>query len=131
MKIKEQLMAKKLETEIVEMLKERFRNRKIEDVPEHISKLRMAKDMFDKFYDFKSGDLVVWKQGLRNKARPALNEPAIVMQVLDTPLKDQNKQDSGRPYFNEPLDLILGLIDEDGEFVVYHYDKRRFEPYKE
>lgn len=122
---------KKLETEIVEMLKERFRNRQIENVPEHISKLRRAKEMFDKVYDFIPGDLVVWKKGLRNKARPALNEPAIVMQILDTPLRDQNKQDSGTPYFNEPLDLVLGLIDEDGEFALFHYDKRRFEPYQE
>jgi hypothetical protein len=78
---KKQLMAEnKLETEIAEMLRESFRNRKIENVPEHISKLRTAKDMFDKVYDFKAGDLVVWKKALRNKARPALNEPAIVMQ---------------------------------------------------
>ncbi len=122
---------KKLETELVEILKERFRNRKIENVPEHISKLRTAKGMFDKVYDFKPGDLVVWKNTLKNKARPAVNEPAIIMQILDTPLRDQNKQDSGTPYFNEPLDLVLGLIDEDGEFAIFHYDKRRFEPYQE
>jgi hypothetical protein len=121
---------KKLETEIAEMLRERFRNRKIENVPEHISKLRTAKDMFDKVYDFKPGDLVVWKQGLRNKARPALNEPAIVMQILETPLRDPEKQDSGTPYFNEPLNLVLGLIDDDGDFAIFHYDNRRFEPYQ-
>jgi hypothetical protein len=121
----------KLETEIAEMLIERFRNRKIENVPEHISKLRTAKDGFDKVYDFKPGDLVIWKKGLRNKARPALNEPAIVMQILDTPLRDQDKQDSGTPYFNEPLDIVLGLIDEEGDFAIFYYDKRRFEPLKE
>lgn len=121
---------KKLETEIAEMLRERFRNRQIENVPEHINKLRTAKHMFDKVYDFKPGDLVIWKKGLTNRARPALNEPAIVMLILDTPLRDQNKQDSGTPYFNEPLDLVLGLIDEDGEFAIFHYDKRRFEPYQ-
>jgi hypothetical protein len=122
---------KKLETEMVEMLRERFRNRQIENVPAHISKLRTARDVFDKVYDFKRGDLVVWKKGLRNKAKPALNEPAIVMQILDTPLRDQDKQDSGTPYFNEPLDLVLGLIDEEGDFAIFHYDKRRFEPYQE
>jgi len=122
---------KKLETGIAEMLKERFRNREIEDVPAHISKLRMAKDEFNKIYDFKPGDLVVWKKDLSNKARPALREPAIVMQVLEPPLRDQNKQDSGSPYFNEPLDLVLGLIDEDGDFVIFYYNKRRFEPYQE
>ncbi len=122
---------KKLGTELAEMLKERLRNRKIENVPEHISKLRVAKDGFDKAYDFKLGDLVVWKKGLKNKIRPALNEPAIVMEILDTPLKDENNQDSGTPYFNEPLDFGLGLIDDDGDFTIFHYDKRRFEPNQE
>jgi hypothetical protein len=122
---------KKFETEIAEMLRESFRNRKIENVPEHISKLRAAKGVFDKVYDFKPGDLVVWKPGLRNKARPALNEPAIVMQILETPLTDPDKPDSGTPYFNEPLDFVLGLIDDDGDFAIFHYDKRRFEPLKE
>jgi hypothetical protein len=121
---------KKLETEIAEMLRERFRNRKIENVPDHISKLRAAKDGFNKVYDFKPGDLVIWKQGLRNKAKPAFNEPAIIMQILETPLRDEDKQDSGTPYFNEPLDLVLGLIDEEGDFTIFHYDKRRFEPYQ-
>ena len=122
---------KKLESEIAEMLKERFRNRKIENVPEHINKLRSARLVFDKSYEFKLGDLVVWKKGLKNKIRPSLNEPAIVMQLLDTPLSNPNKQDFGSPYFNEPLDLVLGLINENGDFVLFHYDKRRFEPYQE
>ena len=42
-----------------------------------------------------------------------------------------DKQDSGTPYFNEPLDLILGLIDEEGDFAIFYYDKRRFEPLEE
>lgn len=69
-----------------------------------------------KCYEFKSGDLVVWKKGLKNKVRPALNEPAIVMDVLTEPLKDENKTSSGTPYFNEPLDLVLGLLDTDVRF---------------
>jgi len=58
-------------------------NRQIENVPEHISRLCTARDVFDKVYDFKPGDLVVWKKGLKNKIKPALNEPAIVMQHRD------------------------------------------------
>lgn len=122
---------KKLETEIAAMLKERFRNRKIENISAHIKQLCDAKDVFYKAYDFRVGDLVMWKDGLKNKVRPALNEPAIVMAVLEEPLKDQNKQDSGTSYFNEPLDLALGLIDDDGDFIIFYYDQRRFEPYKE
>jgi hypothetical protein len=123
------MAAKKLETEIAELLKERFRNRKIENMPAHIAKLQVAREAFGKVYDFKSGDLVVWKKGLKNRARPALGEPAIVVQVLETPLKDETKE-SGTAYFNEPLDLALGLLDEDEDFTVFHYDRRRFEPYQ-
>lgn len=122
---------KKLETEIAAMLRERFRNREIKDMPAHIGKLREAKEVFCKNYEFKVGDLVVWKAGLKNKGRPALNEPVIVMEVLDIPLKDGDKQDSGTPYFNEPLDIALGLVDDDGDFIMFYYDKRRFEPYQE
>jgi len=123
------MAAKKLETEIADLLKERFRNRKIENMPAHIAKLQAAREAFGRVYDFKSGDLVVWKKGLKNRARPALGEPAIVVQVLETPLRDQAKE-SGTPYFNEPLDLVLGLLDEDEDFMIYHYDHRRFEPYQ-
>jgi hypothetical protein len=121
---------RKIETEIAEMLKEHFRNRKIEDIPAHITKLQTAKQEFDRIYDFKPGDLVVWKRGFKNKARPALDEPVIVVQVLETPLRDQIKNDSGTPYFNEPLDLVLGLLDEDGDFMIFYYDRQRFEPYQ-
>ncbi len=123
------MATKKLETEIADLLKERFRNRKIENMPVHIAKLQAAREAFGRVYDFKPGDLVVWKKGLKNKARPALGEPAIVVQTLETPLRDQAKE-SGTPYFNEPLDLALGLLDEDEDFVIFHYDRRRFEPYQ-
>ncbi len=118
-------------TDLAKMLSERFHNQRIENIPEHISRLKTAKDMFDKIYDLKSGDLVVWKESLKNKIRPALNEPAIVMEILESPLRDMNKQDAGSAYFNEPLDLLLGLINEDGDFVIFYYDKRRFKPYQE
>lgn len=123
------MATKKLETEIADLLKERFRNRKIENMPAHIAKLQAAREVFGRVYDFKSGDLVIWKKGLKNRARPALGEPAIVVQTLETPLRDQAKE-SGTPYFNEPLDLALGLLDEDEDFVIFYYDRRRFEPYQ-
>ncbi|NJO18620.1 MAG: hypothetical protein HC877_23705 [Thioploca sp.] len=98
-------------------------------MPAHIAKLQATKAVFDKVYDFKPGDLVIWKKGLKNRARPALNEPAIVVAVLEKPLIDNTKE-VGSTYFNEPLDLVLGLLDEDGDFITFHYDHRRFEPYQ-
>jgi hypothetical protein len=72
---------------------------------------------------------VKWKEGLRNRKYPAINEPVIVVRVLDTPFFD----DSEKPYsalFREPLDILLGLVDSEGDLVTFHYDRRRFEPFK-
>jgi len=52
--------------------------------------------------------------------------------VLDAPLLD-NEEESGSTYFRDPLSLVLGVIwDRDpgrGDFVTFHFDGRRFEPW--
>ena len=77
--------------------------------------------------NFKSGQLVKWKPSLRNKSKPMYNEPAIVVDVLDEPILGENKE-TGSAYFREPLDLILGFLDDEN-LVLFHFDKRRFELY--
>jgi hypothetical protein len=79
-------------------------------------------------HEFQGGQLVKWKNGMRNRSAPQLNQPAIVIQVLAEPIYD-NELQSGSTYFHEPLDLILGVVDKDGDFLIFHFDKRRFEPY--
>ena len=83
---------------------------------------------------FAPGDLVTWKAGLKNKRHPRYGQPAVVVEVLETPLRD-GEDDSGSTYFREPLDLVLGLIwDSDpgrGELMVFHYDSRRFQLWTE
>jgi len=79
--------------------------------------------------EFKVGDLVCWKPDLKNRRRPKKGEPAIVVEKLDTPVYDEEKG-PGSAYFREPLDFVLGFLDEeDGEFVLYHFDSRRFRKY--
>lgn len=85
-------------------------------------------EIFTKSYEFKRGDLVRWKKGFQNKALPRENEPAIVIDVLQNPVMD-NEENGGSAYFQEPLNLILGVLDPDGDFLTFHFDKRRFEPY--
>jgi hypothetical protein len=82
-------------------------------------------------HEFKVGVLVKWKEGLKNKKRPYSNQPAIVVQLLETPLINKFGEETGSPYYREPLDIVLGLFDDDGEFLMFYYDKRRFEPYSE
>ena len=80
-------------------------------------------------HTFAPGQLVAWKKGLKNRRRPTIGEPAIVIEVLNSPILDV-EADPGLPYFREPLDIILGVIDEDGDFLRYHFDSRRFEPFR-
>jgi len=79
-------------------------------------------------HHFKVDQFVEWKPGLKNKIRPRINEPAIVIQLLEEPLIDE-KQDSGSPYFREPLDMVIGIIQDNG-LILFHVDKRRFKPYE-
>jgi len=74
---------------------------------------------------FKPGDLVQWKLGLKNKRKPAEGELAVVVEVLPSPIFDAHKGASVA-YFREPLDIRLGILDEDGDFIIYHFDSRRF-----
>src|SRR3546814_14058437 len=48
--------------------------------------------------------------------------------MLSPPVIDGTFE-SGSTYFREPLDIIIGFVDEDGDFLNYHADARRFEPY--
>ncbi len=79
---------------------------------------------------FKPGQLVQWKKGCKNRRSPEYGQPVIVVELLDTPVHDIETKGAGSAYFREPLTLIAGQIDKDGDFICFHYDARRFEPYK-
>src|ERR1017187_10012809 len=94
-------------------------------------KLIRAFESMLKKNSFKPNQLVRWKEGLKNKALPEYNQPAIAWEILSKPLFDNPKaQVAGSPYFHEPLDIVLGVMDEH-EFVLLHYDSRRFDPIPE
>jgi hypothetical protein len=77
---------------------------------------------------FKPGQIVRWKQGLKNKDVPEYNQPVIVWEILSKPLFDSSRVNvSASPNFHGPLDIVLGIMDGD-EFLLLHYDSRRFEP---
>ena len=77
----------------------------------------------------RTGMLAQWKAGMKNRNIPDYGSPTVVVDVLATPFLD-TKFDSGSIYFREPLGLILGMLDDDDEFVLLHLDSRRFEPYQ-
>ncbi len=71
---------------------------------------------------FKVGDVVTWKEGLRNKR---LDGDLVVTEVLETPLLDPVEQ-AGNPYFREPLSIKVAYLDGDGDLIEAHVDSRRF-----
>ena len=89
---------------------------------EEIQKLKDAFIRFQKKERFEVGDIVVWKNGLRNR------EPAIVVENFSVPFYDEGET-TGSSYFREPLDIRLGVIDDSGDFITYVYDSRRFESF--
>ncbi len=84
----------------------------------------------DEHHAFAKGEIVVWKAGLRNKARPDYGEPAIVTGVYPSPIYDQAEVTSASPYFREPLSLVIGVFYDD-DLVEFRVDGRRFEPLEE
>jgi hypothetical protein len=93
--------------------------------------LLLAFDTFGKRNTFAAKQFVRWKEGMKNRKRPAYGEPAIVVQVLEESVRDmQGETEAGSPYFREPLDLVIGLLgEEDNEFLLFHVDSRRFEAF--
>lgn len=94
--------------------------------------LRERFDSLTQPHAFAPGDLVTWKPGLKNKRFPRYGLPAVVIEVLETPVFDRDDE-AGSTYFREPLDLVLGLIWDSnpgrGELVTFYYDQRRFQPW--
>ena len=76
---------------------------------------------------FQVGHIVQWKAGMKNKRIPEYGEPTIVMEVIDPPILASEAALGGTNLFREPLSLVLGFHDIDGDFVSFHYDGRRFE----
>jgi hypothetical protein len=91
-------------------------------------KLLRSHELMQKAYDFKPKQFVRWKEGLQNKKIPAYGEPAIVWEVLSEPLVEPSEE-AGSAYFREPLNIVLGLMSAEDEFILFHFDKRRFEPF--
>jgi len=87
---------------------------------------RKVSSFLEETLKFEAGDVVRWKKGLKNKKYPKEGQLCIVIEEKKEPIVQDNR-DSGSPYYREPLDLILALLDDDLDLVIFHYDKRRFE----
>lgn len=76
---------------------------------------------------FAIGDVVAWKgEEFKNKCRPDLSQRAVVSYVYPEPIFNSDGERSGTPYEFEPIDIRLVFIDEEGDYMEYAYDSRRF-----
>lgn|GEM_PF-919457 len=108
------------------------------EAPSEKSEFELLKERVTALFDLdkksksplKAGDIVRWKKGLSNRKLPAEGQDAIVIEVL-TEKNLQKEKDSGTPYYREPLDLALAILDSKGDLVIFHYDQRRFEKVKD
>lgn len=97
--------------------------------PGFAARLRQAAEMFLTPHPLTAGEYVQWKPGMKNRRFPEYGEPTVVIEVLDAPVQVEQTPDDED--LAEHLDLRLGLLLRDSRFVVFHFDRRRFEPYAE
>jgi hypothetical protein len=120
--------------EIIKNLQEKERDKDVNEEEEnnygeeYIAQLKSVCKNFFKKESLEVGQIVKWKENLKNRKLPHKNQPAIVIAILDKPVISTDDE-SGSPYFLETLDIILGIIVENGTFLTFYYDSRRFEPY--
>ena len=100
------------------------------DIEKYIENLKDLYRRLKEKNEIKTGDIVKWKKGLKNKNLPRYDEPSIVVDVLKEPIIDPAAQNAGTPYFNEQLDLVLGIITEDDNFLTFYYSSDRFELFR-
>lgn len=80
----------------------------------------------------KVGDLIVWKEGLKNRAFPEYNQIVIITELkndaVEFPTRNMEDGCSGSSY-RENLDLRFGILMKDSEFSEFWVDSRRFTKY--
>lgn len=121
------LLAQNLESDDMKKLINSF------DVPKEddsaIQELKKSYEAYISNEPLSTGDVVSWRNGMRNRTLPNYRQPAIVIEELQYPIFDESLN-AGSQYFHEPLDLRVGFLDDNNQFVTYFYDSRRFEKYR-
>ncbi len=92
--------------------------------PEELTEL--GKRYLEK-HEFKPGDLVTWKPGLKNCKLPAKGHPGVVLEVVQGRRKDGGV---GTPIEFYPAEVRVGFKFY-GDFEGFWLDGNRLEPYRE
>jgi len=68
---------------------------------------------------------------MRNVRIPTDDEVCIVVEVVKDAPTLTREADTGTPYFAEKSDIVVGMIDEDGQFTLFCLNSSRLEPVTE
>ena len=98
------------------------------DNPQKILILKELRDSYEKKYDFNVGDIIKWKNKLKNRKLPEYDEPIIILEILDEPIFNVKEQ-IGSTYFNEKIDIKVGVI-KDNSLLTFCFESARFEPFQ-
>ena len=89
-----------------------------------------AQDFVKRYHEkeeFRPGDLIVWKPGMKDSKFPAYDEPIVVLETFE-PSRPDGKL--GTPYEYQRRDIrCLVFKDTDGELLPFVYDSCKFTKY--
>ena len=88
-----------------------------------VQNLRACRLALTDVEEFSVGDIVQWKPNMRNLRFPKTDQLAIVVEVLDTPVRDA-AEDPRAPYYGTYYDMIVGVLDD--EFFCWRVCSERF-----
>ena len=79
-------------------------------------------------HEFRVGMIVRQKPQARIYKEFGDNGLAIVVELLSKPIIEPGGIGVGTAHFREPLDMIVGSLEGEKDFCLFHVDSRRFEP---
>jgi hypothetical protein len=75
--------------------------------------------------DLSPGDLVQWKTGMRGAVIPTYGYPAVIVERLDEATRGLDR----RAGWSEISDVVIGVVDHQGDFVQIAVNSRRLTRY--
>lgn len=124
--------ARKREEEMADLIRQKVSDLMAASPPDERTTPAMLHEAYNWFvtpYTLTPGMIVTQKPHCATKKALRDGQPGIVVEVLDPPILT-DKEDSGTPFYREPLDVVIGVV-WGGNFVCFHYDSRRLMPWAE
>ena len=122
-------MSDNIDNELEENKKSERLTLAVSDPKEYIKSLRRGMKLLVSKPKFNIGDIIIWEEGMANKSIPDHDSLVIVLGFLNPPRRDE-ENGIGSPYYNELLDIEIGILANDSTFLVYATDSKRFKLYE-